>query len=564
MGDPPTTVDGPAEAAPRTQRRRRWRLVASASVGLLAAAVGLGLGHLVAGLVDPAASPWNAVGSNVIDLTPTSIKTWAIRRFGTKDKLVLLSTVAVVTAVLAVVAGIAGRRRRRLGAGLFVVLGVVAVLAALRAPAASAASVPGGRVLPGLVAGLAATGAFLWLTRLLAAPAAARPATAGDDHAAAGPTGEHVAPAVAVERPTDHHPEAPEAGTDGRRRFLGTAAALAGTATVSGLIGQRLARPAPVPDLPDLARASTAPALPTDLARKVDGISPLRTASRDFYRVDTALVLPRVDVGSWRLKAEGMVDQPFELSYDDLLRLPLIERDITLTCVSNEVGGPYISSGRWLGVRTRDLLERAGVQRGVDQILSRSVEGMTISTPIEALMDDRDAMVVVGLNGETLPRRNGFPARLLTPGLYGFVGATKWLTSMKATTYADDRAYWTRRDWATDAPILTESRIDTPKSFAKITPGPAVIGGVAWAQGRGIKKVEVRIDDGPWQEATLGAEANIAYWRQWYLPWDATEPGRHDLVVRATDGTGAVQTDERATPFPKGATGLHSVVVNVG
>ena len=244
----------------------------------------------------------------------------------------------------------------------------------------------------------------------------------------------------------------------------------------------------------------------------------------------------------------------------------MVERDITLNCVSNEVGGPYIGHARWLGVPTRELLARAGLDtdpRDPDlQVLSTSTDGMTISTPLSALLDDRDALVAVGMNGAPLPREHGFPARLVTPGLYGFVGATKWLTRMTVTRYDAASAYWTDRDWATDGRVRTQARIDTPRALRRIPPGRTVIGGVAWAQRRGIERVEVRVDDGEWRRATLGTEAGVDCWRQWFLPWDAT-PGRHDLTVRATDGDGELQTQQEATPFPAGATGWHSVAVTV-
>jgi hypothetical protein len=295
----------------------------------------------------------------------------------------------------------------------------------------------------------------------------------------------------------------------------------------------------------------------------VPGISAFRTSNASFYRVDTSLIIPRVDSGSWSLEVDGDVQRPFRLSYAELLELPMIEKDITLTCVSNEVGGGYVSSARWLGVRVRDLLERAGVGSGADQILSTSTTGFTISTPVQALTDDRDALVAVAMNGVPLPARHGFPARLVTPGLYGFVGSTKWLARLTATTYAKEQAYWTERDWAIDAPVLTESRIDTPTGLQTVRAGKTVpIGGVAWAQGRGIKSVEVRVDDGEWMPATMGPDAGIDYWRQWYLLW--TPPGgagRRTLMVRATDNDGKVQTPQKADPFPRGATGWHSVVV---
>lgn len=517
-----------------------------ALVGILAVIAGMAMGHLVAGLVQPAASPVLAVGSNVIDATPTSIKTWAIRRFGTADKAVLLSTVTVVALILAVAAGIFSRRRRNLALGLIGVLGVVVIAAAYRSPStASGGSVPGARVWPGLTAMLVSGAVLVLLARF----------------AAAGEPAE-VASAESHESPLDHSAEGSFFGSTPRRRFLGVAVGVAGASVVAGSVGQRLARPEPVAALDGLTPDLPAPALPTGLDAKVPGISPFRTASRDFYRVDTALVVPRVDRDSWRLVVDGDVDKRLELTFEDLIKFPIVERDLTLNCVSNEVGGPYISSGRWLGVRTRDVLERAGVSPKADQVMSRSTDGMTISTPIKALTDDRDSIIAIGLNGEALPRKRGYPARLITPGLYGFVGATKWLKQLTVTTYEKSSAYWTDRGWAIDGTVKTQSRIDTPGGFDRVALGKVMVGGVAWAQRRGIEKVEIQIDNGPWQPVILGPEANIDYWRQWYFEWDVTAAGRHDLRVRATDGDGVVQTTDRVPPFPNGASGLASISVN--
>src|SRR5690606_6680467 len=256
------------------------------------------------------------------------------------------------------------------------------------------------------------------------------------------------------------------------------------------------------------------------------------TPNKDFYRVDTKLTVPLVDHTSWRLRIDGMVEREIELSYQDLLAMPLVERDITLTCVSNEVGGPYVGAARWLGVPLQALLDRAGVKSGPDQILSTDVEGFTISTPLEVATDGRDAMIAVGMNGEVLPRRNGFPARLVVPGIYGFVGATKWLTQLTLTTYDAETAYWTERDWATDAPIRLSSRIDVPRPFSEIKPGRQLVGGVAWAQGNGVDRVEVQVDGGAWQPARLGPTVGVDYWRQWHFTWAATS-GSHTLAVRA-------------------------------
>jgi hypothetical protein len=287
------------------------------------------------------------------------------------------------------------------------------------------------------------------------------------------------------------------------------------------------------------------------------------TANADFYRVDTALTVPSIDVDSWRLRIHGMVGREVELSYDDLLARPLIERDVTLNCVSNEVGGPYIGTARWLGVPLAPLLRELGVEPGADQVVARSVEGMTIGTPVETVFDGRDTMLCVGMNGEPLPQIHGFPVRMLTPGLYGYAGACKWMTEIELTTFADFDAYWVRRKWGARGPVKTAARIDKPAPFAKLAAGKLTVAGVAWAQGRGIKAVEVRVDDRPWAKAELLPVPSLDTWVQWRYDWPATA-GLHTLSVRATDGTGAVQTEQRATPFPDGATGQHTITATVG
>jgi DMSO/TMAO reductase YedYZ molybdopterin-dependent catalytic subunit len=287
------------------------------------------------------------------------------------------------------------------------------------------------------------------------------------------------------------------------------------------------------------------------------------TGNADFYRVDTALTVPRVDLASWRLKLGGSVDRPVELSFADLLDRPLVERVITLNCVSNEVGGPYIGTSRWLGVPLVPLLREAGIQAGADQLLARSVDGMTIGTPVAALLDGREPLLCVGMNGEPLPPEHGFPVRVLTPGLFGYVGSCKWVQELELTTFDAVDAYWVARGWAPQGTIKTASRIDVPAPFAQLPAGRVAVGGVAWAQGRGISAVEVRVDDGPWRPATLLPVPSVDTWVQWRFDWDAPA-GSHTLSVRATDGTGAVQPEERATPFPDGATGWHTVTLTVG
>ena len=310
--------------------------------------------------------------------------------------------------------------------------------------------------------------------------------------------------------------------------------------------------------------ASPAPAFPMGLDKVVPGITPFRSSRSAFYRVDTRLDVPIVDQNDWSLDIDGMVDKKLSFSFDELLAMPLIERDITLTCVSNSVGGKYVGGARWLGVPLKTLLDQAGIDPKADQIFSTDVDGMTIGTPTALALDGRDAMIAVGMNGEVLPREHGFPARMLVPGLYGFISATKWITKITMTTYADMDSYWTNRKWDTNAPIKISSRIDTPKVLTTIPAGDTFIGGVAWAQQNGgVANVQVQIDGGKWTDAKLGPNANNDYWRQWYLPWDA-KAGSHTIACRCIDGKGQTQSAARAEPFPGGSSGIQSLLVTVG
>jgi len=522
-----------------------------AAAGATAAVAGAGLGHLVAALVAPPASPVAAVGDIVINATPTPVKEWAVASFGTADKTVLVSSVLVVTLVLAAGIGVLARAHRTSGLVLLLGLAALATAAGVTRPSAGSLS-----AVPGLVTAGVGLGVLAALARRLDQPAGP----------AVGPHEGRGLPPDPVDgsgpRP---HPGGPAGAGGATRRtvlLVGGAAGAAGVA--GGLLGTALTRRgAPAQVLPLPAAATPLPPLPAGLDAGIPGISPFRTPDADFYRIDTALILPRVDPADWTLTIDGAVDHEVTLTYAELTAMPLIEKDITLMCVSNEVGGDLVGSARWLGVPVREVLARAGIRASADQVLSTSVDGMTISTPVQALTDDRDALLAIGMNGAPLPTEHGFPVRLVTPGLYGFVGATKWLARMTATTYAAQQAYWTERGWATDAPCLTESRIDTPRDGSPVKAGTAVVGGVAWAQGRGITRVEVRVDEGPWQRAVLGPDAGIDYWRQWYLRWEAS-PGRHTLTARATDGLGDVQTVVVADPFPRGATGWPSIEVTVG
>ncbi len=511
----------PASAAAHVPATRK---VAYAACGVLAAVAGIAVGHLVAGVVNPAASPVLSVGSVVIDLTPTPVKELVIAKVGTADKTILLASVSLVTLALAALAGLLTRRRKAVGIGMVLLLVLASGAAAMTRPTASLRD-----LVPAIATGLVGVAVLLGLTRSLGSASASAPPASGSS----------------------------------RRGFLIGAAGVTAGAVVSGALGQRLADASvdssgialPTP-------ASPAAPLPKGVESTTQGISPFQTPVDSFYRVDTNLTVPKVPRDTWTLEVDGDVANTLSISYDDLLKMPMIERDITMTCVSNEVGGGYVGAGRWLGVRVTDILERAGVGTSSDQLLSTAVDGFTISTPLAVVRDGRDAMVAIALNGKPLTDVHGFPARLITPGLYGFVGATKWLTKLTLTTYAAQQSYWTKRQWATDAPIKTSARIDTPAPLSTIPAGKSVIGGVAWAQHRGVGKVEIQIDGGAWQPTQLGPDAGIDYWRQWYLPWDATS-GQHTVAVRATDLEGKVQVDQRVTPFPNGSSGVQQIVVLV-
>jgi DMSO/TMAO reductase YedYZ molybdopterin-dependent catalytic subunit len=522
--------------ARRDERLRVLTKLRYALFGVLSALAGMGAGHLVASLTEPESSPVLAVGSAVIDHTPTPVKNWAIAHFGTHDKTILVGSVMVVVLLLAAVAGLLARRALRWGAGLLVLLVAVAVYFALTRPVVHPVD-----ALPGVVTAVVGVAALCLLTRL------DRPSLVEDPSVVDDPS--------VVERSRDH--------ASSRRGVLVGAGAIAVLAAASGYAGRAVAHSrAAIGNITLPRPRSPAGAFPRGLDAQIPGITPFRTTPTDFYRVDTRLSLPIVDHSSWELILDGDVKRSQSFSYDDLLAMPMIERDITLTCVSNDIGGPYIGGARWLGVPLKALLDRAGVGTTADQILSTDVDGMTISTPLALATDGRDAMIAVGMNGAPLPREHGFPARMVVPGLYGFISACKWINRMTLTTYDADTAYWTERGWSEQAPIKVESRIDTPRGLQRLHAGKTHIGGIAWAQPVGVGQVEVKVDGGPWQKATLGPSAGNDYWRQWFLTWDAT-PGQHQIASRTTDKHGVVQTAVRTTPFPNGASGIQKIVVSV-
>lgn len=501
-------------------------LGARAAGGVAAAAVAVGVAQLVAAAFGPQADVRTAVGSAVIQLTPGPVKEWAIQTFGTADKLVLSIAVLLVIAALAALAGILEGPRRPVGSAMIVAAGALGCAAVLsRAGATAVDTVP---TLAGIVCGVAAL--RLLVSRRLR------------------------------ERDSADSPDA------GRRRSLLTVGLLAAGA-VSGVAGVVITRLASSVSgdrnafaLPRVARPAAA--IPDTVQPKDVALPSFVTSNADFYRIDTALSVPQLSREAWQLRIHGMVDREVTLRFADLDRFDAVERVVTLTCVSNPVGGELISNAVWTGYRVADLLAEAGVQAGSDMVLSTSVDGWTAGTPVEALTSD-DALLAIGMNGEPLPIEHGYPARLVVPGLYGYVSATKWVVDLELTRFDRAEAYWTKLGWAPRGPIKTESRIDVPRAGQDVPVGPVTFGGVAWAQDRGVRTVEVQIDDGDWQQAALGAAYSNDTWRLWSLDWEAAGPGFHKITVRATDNTGYTQTPDRADPVPDGATGWHSITFKV-
>ncbi|KQM81220.1 molybdopterin-dependent oxidoreductase [Agromyces sp. Leaf222] len=527
------------ETAGRSVRTStRWLLPAAA--GVASVVVAAGVGELAAALLASASSPFAVVGSMMIDLAPPWAKDAAIALFGTADKVALLVGIALVLLAVAGLAGVLEARRPPWGQVVIWAIGGVGVLASVtRANASMLAFAPSALA---AIAGVVAL--RLLIRRLPTTDGAAEVDGAGEGRADAAGT-----PAIE------------------RRRFLlwaggataiGVLAAVGGYALQAGSRAVTAARQAirlPVP--------TTTASIPPGAELDLEGLTPIVTPNAEFYRIDTALAVPAVEPADWSLRIHGDVEQEVTLTWEELISLPLEESVTTLACVSNEVGGTLIGNAVWLGYPIRELLARAVPGADADMVLSRSIDGFTASTPLEVLQDDREAILAVGMNGEPLPAEHGFPVRMVVPGLYGYVSATKWVTELEVTRFDAASAYWTDRGWSERGPIKLSSRIDVPRSGQSLSAGPVVVAGVAWQQHVGVAAVDVQVDDGPWLPATLATAISEDTWVQWRFDWDATS-GSHTLRVRATGADGEVQTSARQGVVPDGATGLDSRDVTVG
>lgn len=510
--------------------------IATAACGILAVGAALSAGHLVAGLLStPDASPFLAVGNAVIDRTPAAVKDFAIERFGTNDKAALLVGMVVVLTLVGAGIGLIARRAPWLGVAAVAVLGAVGVAAVYEQSGRRV-----GLLAPG-AALLAGVAVLWWLLAWARSPEV---------------------------------PDEPGGRPFQRRRFLvgalgttaGVAAAGLGGFTLAGQRDVEASRRA----IGALVPAVPAPPIPAGAAFPELGTPRFLTPIADFYRIDINLTVPRLRAEDAALRITGMVEKPMTLTFNEIRNMPLVEKTITMTCVSNPVGGPYVSTANFIGVPLITLLDRAGVQSGATQLVGHSVDGFTIGTPVQAIRDADGALLVIGMNREPLLPEHGFPMRTVVPGLYGYVSATKWVTELELATY-DVRPYWVERGWDGQppgvAPIKLSSRIDAPGAFQKVPGADVTVAGTAWAQGRGIERVEVRVDDGDWEPAQLGVAVNPNTWRMFRLT-KALAPGQHTVTCRAVDALGNLQAQDRLGvitpgPTPDGATGWHSIVFTV-
>jgi DMSO/TMAO reductase YedYZ molybdopterin-dependent catalytic subunit len=515
---------------PHMRSRLSW-----AVAGMSSAAVAIGVGEVVAGLFG-STSAIAAVGALVIALQPPGGKDLMTSLFGTNDKLALEIMVFIGGVLLGAVIGLLGQRDRRLAYGAFVFAGVVGLFLILQDPLEDTLS---GVVTIGaaVAAGLAS---FMWLTDMIQ-PRAVTPPRPKSAAASRTP--------AALQMP--------------RRAFLAIGATFVAAGAVLSVIGRFLGSQVPAQATTPVAvpePARTLGPVPSGADFGIEGLTPIVIDNDDFYQIDTRLGTPQIDASTWSLRIHGMVDNEVTLTYQQLLAMTLMEQYVTIACVSNEVGGHLVGNAKWTGVNLNSVLAMAGVQPGATQVIGRSFDGWTSGFPTDHLSGaGKDAIIAVLMNDEPLPARHGFPARVIVPGLYGYVSATKWITEIELNTLEAFNAYWVNLGWAKEGPILTQSRIDLPRSGQGVTASQVQVAGVAWAPTRGISKVEIDVDeDENWRQCTLSAPLSTYTWVQWQTTL-GVPPGRHTIRVRATDGTGIVQDSRVTPPAPDGARGYHTV-----
>ena len=517
--------------------RRRSPLIIGAVAGIVATALFLGVADVSARFFAPSAAPLVALGNTLIEQSPAAVQDFVISTFGTSNRLVLFIFMVVVGAVLAVVLGVLAARRLKASlAVLAVITGAFVILVGLRPDTGYSDVLP--TLLGGLV-GMVALAALVTMYR------PGGPGEANGDEQQAR-TSRRVFLVLAAAGVT----ASAAALTFGRSvQTFGREVSQNVTEAV-----RRMVLPSP---------AVQAATIPESASLGVDGVDSFITENADFFRIDTAVAVPELEPEEWSLRIHGMVENEVVIDMAELLELPMEEHHVTLICVSNPVGGDLVGNATWLGYPVRELLARAGPLPDADMVLSESIDGFTASTPLEVLTDSRDSLLAVGMNGEPLPAAHGFPARLVVPGLYGYVSATKWVVDLEVTRFDRETAYWTDRGWDARAPVLVASRIDVPQEGQTESSGDVVIAGVAWAQHVGVVNVEVQIDDGEWEEAELASEVTIDTWRQWRYVYTGAEPGQHQIQVRATNASGETQTSERQDPIPNAATGYHRIEFSV-
>ena len=503
--------------------------------GLISSLFAVSVATLTAVLIN-VITPLDAVGSEFIDHTPKWLKNLAIQTFDTNNKTVLKVGMLLTISWLALLSGSVARRKLRAGISMIASFGFFGGLISTARPSQSALA-----LIPSLLGAAVGCQLLAKLVKIITR----------NDLPIASPV-ESRAPL----------------GWD-RRRFISTASKTVLISAIFGAVASRLEnkkiaeiRQTTSDSLPKISADNGLAATKIPAGTQIFTETPFITPNKDFYRIDTALSLPRVDIKTWSLQIGGMVKTPLKLSYDDLLARPMVESTITICCVSNEVGGPYIGNAVWQGVLLADLLNEAGVDPRAEQIFGTSADGWTCGFPVGAALDKRDAMIAVGMNGTALPLEHGYPARVIIPGLYGYVSATKWLTNLDITTWSQAQGYWIPLGWSRDAPIKTQSRIDVPRRNETVRAGRVAIAGVAWAQQIGIEKVEVRIGSSDWKKATLALDFSDDTWRQWKYEFDA-KPGEYQVQVRATNKAGETQTQEVSRPDPDGATGYHTRKIKV-